>query len=672
MPNAEHGPRDDVSGQRPPASASEPARWLGYCLILGLYFTLRGYHSLDGDQAYRLPLLLHRLNPAIYAADPFVRAFDTFNPHRGSLMVLGWVTGFLGLAAGLLGVFIVLFLATCQGIDRLARQNWTGSGTAAQVGWVAITLVLMARAGNIGTNHLFEAMVLDRLMALALGWLALAAVVSQPELGWWRAAIVLALAAVVHPSLGLQLALIVMGSWTAWALLGDRASVRWTLALRGVIAAGLSVLPGLAQNLAPGGSLLQGLPPGDFWTLAVELQSPQHMLPHLWRMPQWLAWGAYLVLAALALRRWTPARVRLVAMLTVTLVGLGAAWVAIEWLHQPRITVFQPFRMATVARGLALVLVAGRLVELWHRGEWLARVRPVLIAVALAGDWMLVIVTIVETATTLAESLGVSRRGSHLIFAGLIVWGLCFLARHDTESGHWPILVVLIGGLTVPVCRQVVYPRFRDQATLRWATVLAWVVPTLALCAGLIPADHPVARSSLVRGLIARCRFAAAPIDDIERLAAWCREHTPDSARFIGPPGPKTFRLWSRRSLAFNRAGSPYHAAGLADWFARFQDHVDVHDSPEVFVQKYLSGRHELEARYDELSDEKRAELAVRQGADHVIALAPGAPGSRQDSTSDRDSPLWLLHREGRFAVYRIRPEMLSQLQRQGQDQRQR
>ena len=171
MPNVEHGPRNDVSGQRLPASASEPARWLGYCLILGLYFTLRGYHSLDGDQAYRLPLLLHRLDPAIYAADPFVRAFDTFNPHRGSLMVLGWVTGLLGLAAGLLGVFIVLFLATCQGIDRLARQNWTGSGSAAQVGWVAITLVLMARAGNIGTNHLFEAMVLDRLMALcSVGW----------------------------------------------------------------------------------------------------------------------------------------------------------------------------------------------------------------------------------------------------------------------------------------------------------------------------------------------------------------------------------------------------------------------------------------------------------------------------------------------------------------------
>ena len=322
--------------------------------------------------------------------------------------------------------------------------------------------------------------------------------------------------------------------------------------------------------------------------------------------------------------------------------------------------------------GLALVLVAGRLVELWQRGDWLARLRSVLIAVALAGDWMLVMLTIVETATTLAEASGVSRRGSHLVFAGLITWGLCFLSRHDTESGYWPILAVLIGAVTVSVCRRVIYSMLRSQASLRWATVFAWAVPSLALGAGLIPVDHPVARSPLVRGLIARCRFAAVPIDDIERLAEWCREHTPDSARFIGPPGPKTFRLWSRRSLAFNRAGSPYHAAGLADWFARFQDHVDVHTSPQLFVQKYLSGRHEFEARYDELSDEKLAELAFRQGADHVVAPVPGVPGSGPDSASDRHSPLLLLHREGRYAVYRIRPEMLSRLEREGHDQRQR
>ena len=32
-------------------------------LLLGLYLTLRGYHSFDGDQAYRLPLLAPPAGP---------------------------------------------------------------------------------------------------------------------------------------------------------------------------------------------------------------------------------------------------------------------------------------------------------------------------------------------------------------------------------------------------------------------------------------------------------------------------------------------------------------------------------------------------------------------------------------------------------------------------------
>src|SRR3954467_8459788 len=77
------------------------SRWLAFVLILGLYLTLRGYHSRDGDQAYRLPLLLHRQNPALFADDPFVRAFDAFNPHRGYLALLDGASRLLGLSAGL-------------------------------------------------------------------------------------------------------------------------------------------------------------------------------------------------------------------------------------------------------------------------------------------------------------------------------------------------------------------------------------------------------------------------------------------------------------------------------------------------------------------------------------------------------------------------------------------
>ncbi len=104
--------------------------WLIYVVVLGVYLSLRGYHSLDGDQSYRLPLLLHQQDPSVYANDPFVRAFDAFNPHRGSLIALNMLTAPLGLSAGLLLIFILTFAATCMAIDRLARANWPDVGTA--------------------------------------------------------------------------------------------------------------------------------------------------------------------------------------------------------------------------------------------------------------------------------------------------------------------------------------------------------------------------------------------------------------------------------------------------------------------------------------------------------------------------------------------------------------
>ena len=51
---------------------------------------------------------------------------------------------------------------------------------------------------------------------------------------------------------------------------------------------------------------------------------------------------------------------------------------------------------------------------------------------------------------------------------------------------------------------------------------------------------------------------------------------------------------------------------------------------PSEFVRQYVAGRHRLEARYDALGDAELAALAMRQGADHVIALAAQPRGCRQ------------------------------------------
>ena len=639
-----------------------PARWTVFLLIFGLYLTLRGYHSRDGDQAYRLPLLLHRQNPALFADDPFVRAFDVFNPHRGYLVLLDLASRPLGLSAGMFALFALTFAATCLGLDRLSRAAWPEC--SAGVGVVAIGLALTAKAGNIGTNHLFEAMLLDRLIGFALGWLALGWVVDRPERYGGRAAVAIGLSALVHPSVGLQMAMLLGASWAAWAFASRATGVDVRRAALGLAALGLALLPGVALQTGQGGRLFEGLAPEDFRLLSVELQGPQHMLPHLWRMPQWLAFGCYLVLAWLALGtagrpendgpgRMPAARMRLVLLLVVNLAGLGLAWVAIEVVRDLRMTVFQPFRMATLFRGLALVAHSGRLVGLWRAGRLVDRSRAVLLAVGLAGDWMLVVATAIDIGVATIEAAAARRvvRNSpwalNAAFGVVLVTGLAFLARHDTESGHIPLLSALavLAVASVFVLVRGGTPVWSPRR-LAWSLAAAWALPLAAFLAAA--GSNPTKAWAVP--LVNRCRFGADPADDVERLAVWCRAHTPLEARFIGPPGPKTFRLWSLRSLAFNRAASPYHASGLADWAERFRDHVGLEGPAAELVQAYRDDRHGLEQRYQAMGDARRAALARRQGAGYVVAAPPDERADAKD-----DGPLELLHVEGRYAVYRVR-----------------
>ena len=404
-----------MSEDAPPDGRRLP-RWLVYLVILGLYLTLRGYHSFDGDQAYRLPLLLHRQDSRLFAGDPFVQAFDAFNPHRGSLLALDVVTRPLGLSAGLFVMFVLTFVATCAGVDRLARAIWPRLGPS--VGLVAVGLVLAAKAGNIGTNHLFEAMVLDRLMAFALGWLALAEVVVRPARGRWCAGVrrrggnlgssvgrVAARDGAGSELDGLVSPGPVDGSRPPDGPPGSAGSggcrparpggqprprpfAAWTHAGRCLLAPERRAAEPAAHASAPvadAAMALVGLLSG-----AGRAGDPRSRPPRECRS------GSNRARYDLP-TPWPPARLRLTASLAIILAGLAAAWYAIEVRHQVRVTVFQPFRMATVARGMALVMLAGRLVMLWRSGGWLGRMRAILVAVALTGDWLLVVVTLAET-----------------------------------------------------------------------------------------------------------------------------------------------------------------------------------------------------------------------------------------------------------------------------------
>jgi len=704
-------------------SPSAPLRraapiWAAYLAVFGATLTLQGYRSRDGDQAYRLPLLLHRQDESLYAHDPFVQAVEAFNPHGGFLGLLDGASRWIGLSASLFLLYAATFALMSIGLRRLARAVWPDGGEA--VGLVALGMVLIADAGNIGTNHLFGPMLLDRLIAFALGWIALADYV-EGRAGW-RSAWPIFIASLVHPSIGLQLGMLLMA---AWGLKRDRPQRRH--ALSSLAGLGLAVAPSVALAATQGSTIFEGLDPRTFRLLSFQIQGPQHMLPSLWRAGQWAAWFAYPALAGLTVWRWwnqrSTARDKTQFLINLLLIGLLAGWIGIEILEHPKITLFQPFRMATIVRGLCLVVLSGWVWRLVASGNSLEALRAGVIVAGLGGDGAFVVAALAEVSRCAAEALrhrcnrlkrrgagsetlsgsavsrhqkrfGIGWLGSRLqdpggaparpratrtkialatpksqlsdgfsrpIYVATLVLGIVWLARNDPDEGHLPLLLGIAGAGILQAAR-----RFRGS--FAWTigrairlNALAWAVPVLALAGAVLPARGPDDWRLLRSELISRCRFAETPIDDLERLAVWCREQTPRDARFIGPPGAKTFRLWSRRELAFNRASSPYHAAGLADWAARFADHVGYSGSIAGFADAYLTDRHRLERRYDEWSDKELAALAERQGAQYVITQAheqflSDAEGSTGE-TEARSSrpPLALLRVEGRYAVYRVR-----------------
>ncbi len=673
-----------------------------FVLLFGLYLTLRGYHSFEGDQAYRFPILKHTQDFRLFEADPFVRSFDQFNPHRGYLAVLDALSRPWGLAAAVAVLYGLTYALTAAGLDRLARSVWPQAN--AGIGVVTVGLVLSAQAGNIGTNHLFEPILYERLIGFGLGWVAIAALVADPGRGGLVAALAIGLAGFIHPSIGLQLALSLGAGCMIWGVLGLTGEPRRTTVVGVGLLLLVSALPGAWFNLRHSEALTAGLSTERIRLLSAELQSPQHMLPHLWRRPQWEAWACYPLLAVVALvaaRRelGAPAK-RLAALLAVLLMALGVAWLAIEPFGSLRVTLFQPFRMATVARGLCLVLIAGHVVRLWQRGTRVDTLRCVLIAVGLIGDRLWVVIVLSETTMTCADVMREARpklaRIAFMLDFVLLAGGAAFLSRHDTESGHVLLLAALVGALvdmfqeTRPrLARSAVVSGFVllaagavfiarhdaesghvvllaalagalvlgllvrqivtrwDGPRLAWRLALAWTVPGLALAANLVSDEGiPAKARPLRQSLVKHCRFREVPIDDVERLAVWCRKHTSADAVFVGPPGPKTFRLWSERSLAFNRAGSPYAAVGLADWAGRFADHVGLAGQPEELVSAYLRDRKGLERQFDEWNARELAALARRQGAAFILA--------RRGVRLDPDSGLILLRNDGKHAIYRV------------------
>ncbi len=220
--------------------------------------------------------------------------------------------------------------------------------------------------------------------------------------------------------------------------------------------------------------------------------------------------------------------------------------------------------------------------------------------------------------------------------------GLIYLHRVDTDEGTLRITLGALVGLIAGVVRRL--PLAWTSARQARLVAFAWILPIFAMIAPRIWPDDP---PRWAVPILEHCRLGEVPSDAPEKLALWARHEVPSTARLVVPPREKTFRLWSRHAVSFNRAASPYHAEGLLDWSQRYRAHVGFDGSPEAFAQMYLRNHLALEERYEQFSASELADLARRQEASYVLA------SSSLDTSS---GSLRRLRVEGDYALYRVVP----------------
>ena len=408
--------------------------------------------------------------------------------------------------------------------------------------------------------------------------------------------------------------------------LDGRSAASWRLA-----ASGLAWIPGIWLNLAESGQVLEGLPADDL--PAPERRASRaaaHAAAPLAASP----------MAGVGMLSRAGGRGSVATVPRPHAPRLGAGWwscsastsrawrwrgTAVERLHHLRLTLFQPFRMATIARGLCLVLVSGHWSAPLAQGIGQRVARAVLLAVGLAGDWTLVVVTAFELvcgADGMANSASEpdsSRPGRR----GFPCWAMAcyFLSRHDTESGHLPLLVALI--VTPILCR--------SDASGRSPTGLPPARAADRVCVGRAHAgvagerrsgDSGLARFLVARASSERCRFAEVPPDDVERLAVWCRTHPPARCPVHRAARSEDVPALVAPEPGVQPGGEPLPRRGLADWSRGSATTSGFEGSPRSSSGPTSQTATASRGAMTHSIPDARAALAVRQGAQYVIGPA--------------------------------------------------
>lgn len=322
---------------------------LGYALFVAAVFLfVRGYQFNTDDQAEHLPQIYQLLEPSLYANDYFVNASNSIFTVRFYFekLVL-FVAQSIGLEWGLfwltLGCIALMAYSLARIAEELFENRWS-------VLLAPILSLIVFYGFTVGGNHVMYASFISSTIAKGVSAFGLLQFIRSKN---WLGGVLLGLATLFQPLVGLQLFLI-LGAVELLVRRNLKGTVEFGVSY--LVVAAFILLPVFERQFAEGLVYDKAL----YYDILYRFRNHHHYLPSLFPVTHYVKFGGLLVLGLVSWFVSKPKDRSLYLSFTFfALLGMMLYWIALEHLNIYQIGKVQWFKTTIWVGALSSVMVSG-------------------------------------------------------------------------------------------------------------------------------------------------------------------------------------------------------------------------------------------------------------------------------------------------------------------------
>lgn len=578
------------------------ALWMAVALLI-----LRGYiwPLLSSGET---PVLMHLLDPTLFAHDFTVQEWLRFNPRfYYNELIVAVVHWGLTLPHAMLALHVLALASFVTALHSIARSLSLGAVAEAFL----IIWTFNVGVGAIGGVFIYTHAPVPAVWAMAAATWGLALVLRGKITAGYAC---FGGAALLQFLVGFYAGLLMLPCLLA-ARIASGSSVKrpdWRQIILGLTAwaAGLAAVAG--PMMWRGGTASGAMPAREFVELYAFIRHPHHLVPSTWGWPAWAQFIAFYAGAMLCVRSVPGRSIPHVRWWVLGAVLLAAAALVVnllfvEFWHSAWIAKLQPARATPFAELVVLAILAQRVQRFFARGDWFAGGLLGLIPLTPLPGFLLLVGALLLPTEGAEASRGRLLRPA--LLAVMLVASVVWLT-----DLHAATSLYLVWSLTFAVAFLAARGG-NDFAGRRAIATVLFAVVTVVMWLVLPP--------SVQRTLAPRFRPDSGPVDPPSLLGRRFREYAPkDSVVLVPPDGDSwSFKLFAQRAVVVETKTMPFTDRGMLRWKSRLEDVLGEPLRPGL----------DLQGRWHELPVAALTAAAARNDAGYLLtedAFHPAIPGA--------------------------------------------